>query len=283
MAMQNLKRAFVCILLTSWLSAQTTQLMISDVHIAAAKKSIEQELKKNSIMRTVLVATGIFSSIYIGSQIWHHYLHSPESVVNQIQDGRYDQERALGSWPWLRRIVQFARDAAISAALAKGVVATGDSLLESIFHRADIAWFLQTHTHLFDTLKEMEQFAQIIDYPHNYHPVQYAYAQESLFMSLQSLLLQVEFILGFMAYKLEEMPVTSEMNYGIDKIPDYVKACVDDLLYAYECTTVEKKCAMTAGVIQFTSELTALMSRFSHVQEDLTWLSQSKNEKALHE
>lgn len=240
--------------------------------IDQAKQAISRELLVNKALRYTVMAGGAAAASYLIYQTWNNYY----SVESKFDGKLY---APLGSWQWCERIFKITRDALISAALTKGVVTSGETMMEKLFHPGDIQWFIKSHTHLADTLKELRHFAYILDNAHQVSSMQLQYAKTSLSLSIKSLIAQMERLLGFIAYKIERIDSKADVAQSINEIPLFLKELVEQLLYAYESKLNNASINLSDRIIYFESELTNLVSRFAHLDEDIAWINEDLNRK----
>lgn len=257
-----------CIPLTA-VQLQQPSLTLSKERIATAKAHLAHELRVNTSLRYSLLASGAgVAAFLLYKTVNNWYVRTCDAVVYQ---GEYP---ALGSWQWAERLARITRDALISAALSKGFIFSGETMLDHVFHARDIHWFLQKHTHLDATLKELKQFSTMLDFPHDYSNAEILYAQEALQITMMSLVVQLEKIVAFMEYKIDRIHLHAMMRPYIEHVPGHITELFDALAQQYALKESNPDCALTEQVMHFSTELILLFTRFIHLEEDISWINE---------
>lgn len=244
-------------------------LEIAPTAVEKAKESIAYELRSNRLVRYSLVVAGGAAVLFVAWKMVSGYVQSKESFF-PVDIHTYP---TLGSYEWFTRILTLTRDSLITAAFSKGLINSSESWLQKLFHQQDITWFIKTHTNLVQTLTELRQFSAIVDNKIQYQQHEAAYAQEALHMSFESLVAQVERVMGFMHYVVEISDVDVRQKDLVLHVPEHVGRLCNALLSMYSSDRDHASSSLQQAIITFEAELTSAMARFAHMQEDLQWIN----------
>lgn len=237
-------------------------LRISSERVGVARKAIEQELRNNLILRGAVVTAGLSMGAYMMYSYWYD---TNEGVL------KLSEYPKTMSWKWFKRLSQMTRDGVIVGAATQGVLSA--EWLKSLFHQKTLEWFVQTHTHIFQSLEELKAAVRVLDAQQGYSNSQIEYARELFIFTNESVLKQVEAIIAFLEYQSQTIQLHAPSGEAFNAVITRIHTMTNDFL-----RNIHEGNAIVGYVDDFARELNALLKRAAHVEQDNAWLGDVNQE-----